>query len=119
MSALIELKKNKVFSLLEAQDLLPLIRRITGDAVEQVTLLENQVHQLATHSEERSQLEGKLNGIVRRWADKVSKLGAVPKGFWLVDFDNGEGYYCWKYGEEDVKFFHEYSTGFSGRTRIN
>ena len=119
MSALIEFKKNKIFSLIEAQDLLPLIRRITGTAVEQVSLLENQAHQLPTDSTERTQLEGELNSIIRRWSDKVSKLGAIPKGFWLVDFDNGEGYFCWKYGEDDVNFFHEYSTGFGGRTRIN
>ncbi|MBI3607499.1 MAG: DUF2203 family protein [Nitrospirae bacterium] len=46
------------------------------------------------------------------------QLGCEVKGLWLVDFDNGEGYYCWKYPEDELEYFHEYTSGFSGRTKI-
>ena len=32
----------------------------------------------------------------------------------LVDFDNGEGYYCWKWPEREVDHFHGYEEGFAG-----
>ena len=119
MGELVEFKKNKIFSLGEAQRILPVIRRITQDAVENVTQIEHQIHNLSTETVERRHLEQDLNGVIHRWSGKVTKLGAVPKGFWLVDFDNGDGYFCWKYGEAEVKFFHEYSTDFTGRAPIN
>ena len=38
---------------------------------------------------------------------------------WLVDWDNGDGYYCWRFPEETVSFFHSYEEGFGGRLPIN
>ena len=37
------------------------------------------------------------------------------KGLWLVDFDSGAGYYCWKYPEPSLDYFHGYEEGFAGR----
>ena len=56
---------------------------------------------------------------MRAWAEKIMQLGAEPKGLWLVDFDSGSGYYCWRYPEADVGFFHGYDDGYSGRVPIN
>lgn len=44
--------------------------------------------------------------------------GAEVKGLWLVDFDNGEGYWCWKFGEDDIYYEHSYEAGFPGRKLI-
>ena len=46
------------------------------------------------------------------WAGEVQSLGLEAKGLWLVDFDNGEGYYCWCYPEETVAHYHGYADGF-------
>jgi hypothetical protein len=35
--------------------------------------------------------------VVRDWAEEMLSLGIEVKGIWLVDFDSGAGYYCWKY----------------------
>jgi len=35
-----------------------------------------------------------------------------------VDFDSGAGYYCWKWPEESLSFFHGYQEGFAGRIRL-
>jgi hypothetical protein len=48
----------------------------------------------------------------------MEALGLEVKGLWLVDFDNGSGYFCWKWPEEKLEFFHGYDEGFQGRTRI-
>ena len=48
----------------------------------------------------------------------MEALGIVVKGLWLVDFDNGEGYYCWKYPEPAIRHYHGYDEGFAGRMKI-
>ncbi len=63
-------------------------------------------------------LEDQVNDIVHEWQQKMEKLGAHPKGLWLADFDSGDGYYCWKFPEESIEYWHRYSDGFSGRIRI-
>jgi hypothetical protein len=41
----------------------------------------------------------------------------------LVDFptmkDGREVYLCWKYGEDDIRFWHEVEAGFAGRQPID
>ena len=43
-----------------------------------------------------------------RWAAELRDIDLEVKGLWLVDFDNGEGYYCWRYPEETVGHYHTY-----------
>lgn len=103
MAEVIEFKQGKKFTLQQAKVVLPVVKKITKEAALQIEQL--------TTDEERSQ-------VVERWAQKIVKLGCEPKGLWLVDFDNGSGYYCWHYPEEEVDFFHNYEGGFRGRTPI-
>ena len=42
-------------------------------------------------------LENGINSTILLWNQKIKKLGAIPKGLWLVDFEFGRGYYRWKY----------------------
>ena len=36
-----------------------------------------------------------------------------------VDWDSGDGYYCWRYPEASLSFYHSYEDGFKGRVPIN
>lgn len=66
--------------------------------------------------------EGKvpeLRELLRQWTESVLELGVEVKGLWLVDFDSGGGYYCWRYPEPALEYFHTYDEGFSGRVAIN
>ncbi|HYN19539.1 MAG TPA: DUF2203 family protein, partial [Thermoanaerobaculia bacterium] len=64
---------------------------------------------------EGGETEEERQGIVRSWANEILALGCEIKGLWLVDFDSGAGYYCWKYPEPSLDHFHGYEEGFSGR----
>lgn len=66
----------------------------------------------------RRGIDQRIQAIVARWAREIEALGAEAKGVWLVDFDNGSGYYCWRWPESGLEYFHGYQDGFDGRTRI-
>jgi hypothetical protein len=59
-----------------------------------------------------------IESVMSEWAAGVIELGIEVKGPWLADFDNGSGYYCWRYPEDDLSCFHSYEDGFKGRMRI-
>jgi len=59
-----------------------------------------------------------VEAAVSRWAREMEALGLEVKGPWLVDFDTGAGYYCWKWPEAELAHFHGYDEGFEGRVRI-
>ena len=63
-------------------------------------------------------LEESMNQLIQAWHFKVKKLGGIPKGLWLVDFDNGEGYFCWKYPEKSIEFVHDYQGQYKNRKKI-
>ena len=66
----------------------------------------------------RSRTERTVEGILNGWREEVEALGIEVKGPWLVDFDSGAGYYCWKWPEESLEFFHGYDEGFAGRVPL-
>ncbi len=70
------------------------------------------------NSEAFVELDSQLRIEVSRWVRAMEALGVDVKGLWLVDFDNGSGYYCWKWPEEALGYFHGYEEGFEGRVRI-
>ena len=69
-------------------------------------------------AEEAAALDEQIQAHVSRWAREMEALGVEVKGVWLVDFDTGAGYYCWKWPEPGLDHFHGYEEGFAGRTRI-
>lgn len=119
MKNVFEINKPKIFSRLDAREMLPLILRITEQSSQDVNLLVNRLEAFRGHqSEMASQIEQEINQVVTKWQVKVEKLGAIPKGMWLIDFDNGHGYFCWKYPESDILFQHGYQDGFTGRIMV-
>lgn len=97
----------KIFSYEDASALLPEVQRMTSAAVERVESLD-----------EASATSEDYQRIVQHWAEGVMSLGIDVKGLWLVDFDNGSGYYCWQHPEESLQYFHGYDEGFQGRVKL-
>jgi hypothetical protein len=98
----------KIFSYEDACALLPEVQRLTNDAVEEVEALG-----------EVDDTNEDFRRIVTIWAESVLSLGIEVKGLWLVDFDSGSGYYCWRYPEPSLQYFHGYEEGFGGRVQLN
>lgn len=94
--------EKRIFTLGEARDALPRVRKITEEAV-------------ARYESAGGEAEEQQQEIVGEWVRQITAQGVEVKGLWLVDFDSGAGYYCWKYPEPSLEYFHGYEEGFSGR----
>jgi hypothetical protein len=96
----------RIFSYEEAVAVLPEVQRLTAAAVERVDGL---------NTEDPAEVQQ----VINEWADAILALGVEVKGLWLVDFDSGAGYYCWRHPEPALEYFHGYDEGFSGRVKLN
>jgi len=102
---------SRIFTYAEAVELMPIVRRLTEQAY-------RRVESLAASGRAESEIRADTDTVVGEWARALLEMGLEVKGLWLVDFDNGSGYYCWRYPEAGLDWFHSYEEGFGGRIRI-
>lgn len=119
----------RFFTLQEANNLLPVIRPLMREALEirqNILSLQAEVwpviekalgnggSQVASRAVQEFE---RLNAIVHQ----IQSFGAVIKDIntGLLDFpalrDGREVYLCWKYGEDQIEYWHDIDTGFVGR----
>ena len=108
----------RIFSLDEARALLPEVKLLTADAVRRVEDLTSRMETVHETDSSRASIESDIEDAIREWSLAIEELGLEAKGLWLVDFDNGQGYYCWCFPEDTVSHFHDYDGGFRGRMKI-
>src|SRR4029450_3576635 len=104
------------WSLATAREMVSEVRRLTAVAVDAVDALGAGRGDLGPGADAaRAALEQEGAG----WVRAMEARGVEVKGRWLVDFDNGRGYYSWRWPEEQLEYFHGYDGGFSrwGRGR--
>ena len=101
-----------------ARAILAEVQERTAQAVPEVERLIAERELRDPGSEERLEIEAQIRTQIGRWTRAMEALGVEVKGLWLVDFDNGNGYYCWKWPEQELAWYHGYKDGFAGRVRI-
>lgn len=127
----------RYFSLAEANETLPYVRRIVGDVVEAYGRWRDGVHEyelLAAdsrgdlgESEEQIALRQRVDEVARQineYLEELNGVGCVFKGFdgGLVDFycrlPDRDICLCWKLGEPEIRYWHELDAGFAGRKEL-
>lgn len=106
------------FTLNEARELLPTILKITERHNKTVKRLLVRIENLQGDPNACAELENQFNAEITQWQNKCKALGVEGKGLWLVDFDCGTGYYCWKFPETTLEHWHSYTEGFQARVKI-
>ncbi len=119
MDTIIQIHRERFFTVAEAQAVLPIILRITDASSDRVNTIMERLEKLTEQNRSLiEELEDEANQIIKIWQSKVRKLGAHPKGLWIADFDAGDGYFCWKFPERSIDYWHGYNDGFSRRIGI-
>jgi hypothetical protein len=107
--------ETRVFTLAEAEEIFPLVRTITEAAWRELEPVRHRIEAMVPANPRIREVEQEYEEIVKRWMAKMHRLGLVVKGLWLVDFDTGDGYLCWKFPELKLGYYHGYHEGFDGR----
>lgn len=119
MFEIINRSQIKIFNLKQVEDVLPLIYRVTEDYSKDVKYLMGCAEAIPNKTSSRClEIQDQINDLIQKWQNKIERLGGKPKGLWLADFDNGEGYFCWKFPEIQIMYHHGYQDGFTGRRLI-
>ena len=113
-----EAKRERAWTLDAARAMFDEVRERTATAVEAVDALEEKREALEEKDPARAAVERELSRVVSGWVRAMEALGVEVKGPWLVDFDNGGGYYSWRWPEERLEHFRGYDEGFDDRIRI-
>jgi hypothetical protein len=110
--------ETRVFTLAEAEELFPLVRSITEAAWHELEPVRRRLESMVPTNPRLGEVEREYELIVKRWMAKMARLGLVVKGLWLVDFDTGDGYLCWKFPELRIGHYHGYHEGFTSRRAL-
>ncbi len=124
----------KFFTVDQANQTLPLVRRIVADIVSTHRRLLERIDEYRAYdpderefSERRRELEEEIRELtdrVNHFVAELEDIGAEFKGFeeGLVDFhgmlDGRVVLLCWKLGEESIEWWHELDAGYRGRQRL-
>ena len=134
-----EYRPAKIFTLEQANAILPLVRAITTDLVQlsrevverrqRLALLTagRQTKERDLYSEELGQIQEELekdHARLQEFVEELQALGVEPKNGpeGLVDFpsliDGRLVFLCWKLGEPEVLHWHDIDAGFAGRQSL-
>ena len=126
----------RIFTVEQANRMLPLVRRIVEDIVQDYARWREQVGVLEVvaagrrgdappnEAEKVEQDTQRLAADIERYVQELRKLGVDFKGFeeGLVDFpsqiDGRAVYLCWKLGEDAVEHWHPVDAGYAGRQKL-
>jgi len=127
---------SKLFTVEEANTMLPLVRAIAGDMVGLARDVDERRERLNRindgreadssdpYTDEVAQIEQELGKDIERlneYARELTQLGVECKGAMqgLVDFpakmDGRIVYLCWRHDEPELLYWHEIGGGFAGR----
>ena len=126
--------RSRTFTVEEANNALPLVRRIVADIVRAYELLSEQAKDykdVRAVDDRTTEVEDRLNGLKRSmgvlseeietFVAELGEIGCEMKDLkiGLIDFpslmDGRRVFLCYELGEERVEFWHELTEGYAGR----
>jgi hypothetical protein len=124
--------EKRFFTVEEARQLLPSLKELMGQVMVISHRLEEYREVVQELADSASSNTGGPEGTayldivisLQSCLTQLQETGCVLRSLQdgLIDFPHlkqgREIYLCWKYGEEDIRFWHEVDEGFAGRTPL-
>lgn len=97
------------WTIAEANAIIPLLARLTNIAQSRLDVLNTVWGALSLKKYDAARGIAEEDLIRTRWALRVEELGAIPVGFFVVDFPttDPEVVLCWQHGESQVTREHK------------
>ncbi|RBP52665.1 DUF2203 family protein [Arenicella xantha] len=111
-------QRDKLFNLVEARELLPLVQVITNKHHEELSPIRLRLEKMLSNDPRRASVEQQYEQVVSRWRDKIELLGARVSGLWVVEFNVGEGCLSWRYPELYLGSFRTHDKALSDRQNL-
>jgi len=112
----------RIFSLQEANLVLPDVIKITAIAAESLedAKMRMKSEEIDDNALAQRKFEKETAAILKEWSQEISALGIYPKGFFTVDFKSPipDTLFCWGYGEEVISHTHKIFETFKDRMPI-
>ena len=124
--------QKRFFTVEEARRLLPEIKEVIAKIVSLSDRLEKHREAIQALADAADTNTGSPEGtfylenllLLQNYIRNIQGIGCIVKNIQegLLDFphikDGREVYLCWKYGEDDIRHWHEVEEGFAGRTPL-
>lgn len=101
----------KIWSLEEANSLLPLLTKLSNNCDEEVNkLLRTQRYLIKYNASKESikEIDIAVQEVLKKWGTKVVKLGCKYHSGYVL-FNNGWGFYSWLSNELSIVYYTHYS----------
>lgn len=107
----------RIFTLAEANATLPGLVRLTRRVIARIDRVRRRYGLGESNPELPETALREVEELLQGWSARVAALGAMPKGYFTVDFQSMDPslLYCWTYGEETIAYTHRTWENFSHR----
>lgn len=111
-------REKRVLTLSEANELVPLIHRITKKYEDRIEkMLADQRFYMRTGAPKSviDKVDIEVQKLLIEWGTKITKLGGITRGSKVVCFDSGFGYWSWVFPETSIAHYYDYTEGVHNR----
>lgn len=80
--------------------------------------VQTRLNRMLSNDPRRPAIEDEYEQIVSKWVVKIQQLGASVQGLWIVEFNMGDVYLCWRYPELSLSYVREANQHFKQRQKL-
>lgn len=105
MKEFVRIERDQIFNLAEANQLLPLVQKITHRLQAKNSDIENGLERLLMADPRRRYYQEQFRDNITQWKTKMEGLGVCVNNLWQVKFNVGSGFLCWQFPELMISHF--------------